>query len=278
MIKKFIILFSLISCLFCSSKVFANESDFNDEPMFWHEQFFSTLVDKMYCVSETTGTAESYQAIIEKFRQRLAAKLAAGLDPNEKNEYGQTPLMYAAKFGYPELVEELLKRPEVVANINIKDVHQQNALDYASESYGLSAFFTNPSLIIDPFCYVPFITQLSYYSHKDESGLTPYDKCICLLTRKGAKEGDISLKQRMAHQLEEVIEELCEILTQIPDEEEAKEVVCLLIEIAQQNLLSLANYVEGTSFGEFCLTLMEGIEDMNFDFDDTELETRVSLN
>jgi hypothetical protein len=53
-----------------------------------------------------------------------------GIDINEKNEFGITPLMRASTSSSPELLNYLLKNG---ANINIKDNEGKNALDHLRE-------------------------------------------------------------------------------------------------------------------------------------------------
>jgi len=57
--------------------------------------------------------------------------LRAGADVNTRNKYGDTPLMEAARFNSPEIIERLLKAG---ANAKAKNNEEKTAIDYAKEN------------------------------------------------------------------------------------------------------------------------------------------------
>jgi ankyrin repeat protein len=240
--KRFIFFFFLLVS-YCG---FAGETN---EKQSWHDNFFNRLHNRMYCISEVGGKIERYDAALEDFRKLLLTNLDSGLDPNEPDEYGMTPLIMAAYLGYPQLVEELLKRKDV--KIDLMDKEGLSALDYAMEASRLSGLFFEPMLINNMFIVTPYVVMLSYYMHKNAKGLTPYVQCINLLKSHGAASNLIAFKERMANRIKKSIEFFNQSLT-IGEHDDKKEEIKEAILQLQKNLVHLQGYQENSDFGLFC--------------------------
>ncbi len=87
----------------------------------WHNELFEELADRIYCISDTTGSIYEYNAAIDECCDIILKNIEEGCDPNEKGYYGNTPLISASALGYPKLVEALLNIPEIRKNIDLRN-------------------------------------------------------------------------------------------------------------------------------------------------------------
>jgi hypothetical protein len=66
---------------------------------------------------------------------RVAELLAAGADPNERDEAGMTPLLHAVYCGHPGIVALLC---EGGADVNAREATGETALWHAEDDFGLT--------------------------------------------------------------------------------------------------------------------------------------------
>ncbi|NGX48591.1 MAG: hypothetical protein K940chlam5_00179 [Candidatus Anoxychlamydiales bacterium] len=223
----------------------------NENSEVWYNTIFDELSDRMYCISETTGNIYEFNSAIDEYCDIILKHIEEGYDPNEKDYYGWTALIYASVSGFPKLVEELLKIPLIRNNIDLRDNLGFSALDYAMHAPELSSLFLNPSLRYDMFL-VPFTKLQVYYRYASFFQKKPYSKCVDLLRKYGAKENASPLKVRMKNYINNLIASLFLEFNNQHGENDKKMIVAILEE-ARSNLEKLEQYKEGDDFGEFCI-------------------------
>lgn len=154
----------------------------------------SDLRQKMYTIGETSGKLEDFIEAERKAALEIRAYIANG-DPtglNEKTQSGQTPLMAAAINGYSEIVIELLKSELVRASINESNPQGFSAWLHATWAFRQSMWVCNPSVLKNPFAWVPIFVIQPYYLQSPEN---PYRKTRRLLEEAGAIPSPEKAKQ-----------------------------------------------------------------------------------
>src|SRR5690349_8479943 len=93
-------------------------------------QIIIALHDRMYVVGETNGKLQNLLDAEQKAAAEIARYIQDGNDPGglvEKKTKGQTPLVMAAFWGYPDVVSELLKSETVRNSIEEVDDEGKSA-------------------------------------------------------------------------------------------------------------------------------------------------------
>ena len=143
------------------------------------------LRQQMYTIGETSGKLEDFIEAERKAAIEIRSYIANGdlTGLNEKTQSGQTPLMAAAINGYSEIVIELLKSDQVRATINDTNPQGFSAWLHATWAFRQSIWACNPTVLKDPFAWVPIFVIQPYYTQSAEN---PYRKTRRLLEEAGA--------------------------------------------------------------------------------------------
>ena len=120
---------------------------------------------------------ESLLSLAVEYPEALKILLEAGLDPNHENEFGKTPLMYAAQYNQYESAKYLL---EYGANPNAKTTKPIDTCFYTIQTFSMtplhySVRYASPEIIklISDYGGAPFITAENkrVYPYKRETPL-----------------------------------------------------------------------------------------------------------
>jgi hypothetical protein len=151
------------------------------------------LRGRMHAAGEVGGR---FYEEIGKARRALRDYAASGGDPAgfvAPGPGGLTPLLLAARLGYPEIVADLLEKPAVAARVNDTDDGGFSPWLWASFASQHAFWLCNPTVFKDPFRFVPLVVQQPYYVGGAER---PYRRTRRLLEAAGAKPEMAAAKSR----------------------------------------------------------------------------------
>lgn len=158
------------------------------------------VLDRIYCISESSGNPASYEQALTEARQRMESLMKReDYDPAEDKEEGVNALQMAARLGHYSIVESILAFDKGKALIESEDpLIGFTSLELAKlRVCELEALF-EPLFVLD----IPYIVNLPFYCD-----FQMYDKTIEALKKQGAKER-ASTKELWTRFLEKQIEHL----------------------------------------------------------------------
>ena len=135
------------------------------------------------------GGQSIHQDVIEGNVALVRRELSKGVDVNQKNDEGRTPLHLAAGISNKKIAELLIENG---ANINSKDKRGLTPLDYAVEGEEMSEAFSEISNIEG----VEVVSSNSYVRNEDGSlrekkvNKTEIKEVVELLRKRGGKTGE----------------------------------------------------------------------------------------
>lgn len=172
-----------------------SKNDGNNQDVF---TMISTLRDKIYSAGEVSGINQNSFYYIERAAAvKVACYVASHLDAKQliEKKNNLTPLMLAAKSGYPDVVNALMLSKLVKDHINEPDPNGFTALDYAYYAPQISSPFYNPEMALNGFAFVPYLVTLNAYTTYDENN--PYIATIKNLKLAKAEGDENSFKDKI---------------------------------------------------------------------------------
>ena len=157
----------------------AQQPEAQDTP----DKNIARLADRIYALGETSGGDAASWDGAEAFALDGLRKIGA-TNPAllaQPNAGGETPLIRASYRGFAVVVEELLKYPEVVKNIHLKQ-NEADAWILANFAARPGMLACNPQIATNAFSFVPLIVTQPYYDNRN-----PYPKIRAMLEKAGAK-------------------------------------------------------------------------------------------
>ncbi len=218
---------------------------------YWKRPFFSALVIVIFFFTHAIAGAQANSSIprtphqiIDSFArqiQRIGAsspssngfgraesaardelKQLVSRDPfaNElvrKTPAGMTPLMLAAYYGFPEFARELLMSPRVKDSINEEGQNRATAWMLAIYGLQLNRWSCDPTVLNDPFMWVPLFESLAYYQSRH--GQNSYELTRVILEEAGAEpnlDGAKAAWNRVCPRSDQDLQERIRIGTDLP--------------------------------------------------------------
>jgi len=148
------------------------------------QQIIVDLSSLLYIIGETSARSDE----MELAQTNAAAQMQSLLDGIddakmvEPDSSGNTPLSQAAAHGYHELVATLLQSKAVRASIDTRDTSGLSAWDHANLSLPRTALICNPSLMQNPFAFIPLMVTMPFYASEPDRYILTRE----LLARAGA--------------------------------------------------------------------------------------------
>lgn len=158
----------------------AQESKPSDTP----QQIIADLSNSLYSIGETSGRLDKMELAQTNAATQMQSLLNDGYDAKlaEPDSTGSTPLLQAAANGYHELVAVLLQSKAVRASIDARDASGLSAWDHANLSLPRTALICNPSLMRNPFAFIPLMVTIPFYANQPDRYVLTRE----LLARAGA--------------------------------------------------------------------------------------------
>ena len=152
-----------------------------------HMKYFHIITISVLLIG--CGGQSIHQDVIEGNVALVRRELSKGVDVNQKNDEGRTPLHLAAGISNKKIAELLIEKG---ANINSKDKRGLTPLDYAVEGEEMNEAFSEISNMEG----VEVVSSNSYVRNEDGSlrekkvNKTEIKEVVELLRKRGGKTGE----------------------------------------------------------------------------------------